>query len=100
MKTTEKALEQLKKIKKEKNKFTRLVLKGSGCAGFSYKFELADKKEDFEVVIEDVLLVDEFLLSMLKNSTINYRDDDFEKHLYLQIPDAKSVCGCKKSFSL
>lgn len=100
MKITEKALEQLKLIKNEKKQYIRLILNGSGCAGFSYKFEFADKKEDYEKEIEDVLLIDELSFNMLNNCIVDYFDNGFEKHFYLHIPNSKSRCGCGKSFSL
>lgn len=100
MKISEKALEQLKFMKKEKNQLIRLILKGSGCAGFSYKFEFTDKKEDYEKIVDDVLLVDELSFHMLDNCIVDYFDNGFEKYFYLHIPNAKSKCGCGKSFSL
>ncbi len=100
IKITEKALEQLKLMKKEKNQLVRLILKGSGCAGFSYKFEFTDSKEDYEKTIDDVLVVDELSLQMLNNCVVDYFDNGFEKYFFLHIPNVKSKCGCGKSFSL
>lgn len=100
MKISEKALNQLKAMKEATNNYIRLSLKGSGCAGFSYKFEFAENKESFEKIIEDVLLVDELYYHMLDQSIVDYIDNGFEKYFYLNITNAKSKCGCGKSFSI
>lgn len=100
MKISNKALEQLKKLKEEKNQYVRLLLKGSGCAGFSYQFEFSNEKNDYEILIEDVLLVDELYHHILENCIVDFIDTGFEKYFYLEIPKAKSRCGCGKSFSI
>src|SRR6185369_16603733 len=56
----------------------RLAVDGGGCAGFTYKFELADAAEDADSVSETYgvkLVVDPVSLDLVKGSEVDFVED-------------------------
>ena len=56
----------------------RLAVDGGGCAGFSYKFELADSQESDDTVAETggvKLVVDPVSLELVKGSAVDFVED-------------------------
>ena len=81
----------------------RLSVDGGGCAGFSYKFELADAADDQDSVAETNgtrLVVDPVSLDLLRGSAVDYVEDLGGSSFRVTNPNAASGCGCGSSFSV
>jgi iron-sulfur cluster assembly accessory protein len=81
----------------------RLAVDGGGCAGFSYRFELADAPEDGDTIAETDgvrLVVDEVSLDLLKGSAVDFVEDLGGAAFRVTNPNAASGCGCGSSFSV
>ena len=76
---------------------------GGGCAGFTYKFELASQLESDDVVTETEgvqLVVDPVSLDLLKGSAVDFVEDLGGATFKVTNPNAQSGCGCGSSFSV
>ena len=81
----------------------RLAVDGGGCAGFTYKFELAEAPdaEDAVSVTDGVsLVVDPFSLELVKGSAVDFVEDLGGASFKVTNPNAQSGCGCGSSFSV
>ena len=81
----------------------RLAVDGGGCAGFSYKFGLADTVEADDSVVETdgvKLVVDSVSLGLLDGSQVDFVEDLGGAAFKVQNPNAASGCGCGSSFSV
>jgi iron-sulfur cluster assembly accessory protein len=81
----------------------RLAVDGGGCAGFTYKFELAEEAEgDDEVVETDgvKLVVDPMSFELVKGSAVDFVEDLGGAAFRVTNPNAQSGCGCGSSFSV
>jgi iron-sulfur cluster assembly accessory protein len=80
-----------------------LSVDGGGCAGFTYKFVLADKPEDDDEIAETggvKLIVDPISLELLKGSSVDFVEDLGGAQFRVNNPNAQSGCGCGSSFSV
>jgi iron-sulfur cluster assembly accessory protein len=81
----------------------RLSVDGGGCAGFQYRFDLADAPadDDVEVVTDGVgLLVDSVSLPFLAGAVVDYVENLGGAAFQVRNPNAASSCGCGTSFSV
>ena len=81
----------------------RLAIDGGGCAGFQYKFELADGPTDDDVVaIRDgvSLVVDPVSLDLVRGAAVDYVESLGGAAFRVTNPNAASGCGCGSSFSI
>ena len=81
----------------------RLAVDGGGCAGFTYKFELADGAEDDDTIAETDgvrLVVDSMSLELVKGSAVDFVEDLGGAAFKVTNPNAQSGCGCGSSFSV
>jgi len=81
----------------------RLAVDGGGCAGFTYKFELADSPEADDTITETdgvKLVVDPMSLELLKGSAVDFVEDLNGAAFKVLNPNAQSGCGCGSSFSV
>jgi iron-sulfur cluster assembly accessory protein len=81
----------------------RLAVDGGGCAGFTYKFDLADAATDEDSVSETdgvKLVVDPMSLELVKGSAVDFVDDLGGAAFRVTNPNAQSGCGCGSSFSV
>ena len=81
----------------------RLAVDGGGCAGFSYRFELADAPEDGDTIAETGgvrLVVDPVSLDLLNGSAVDFVEDLGGASFRVTNPNAASGCGCGSSFSV
>jgi len=81
----------------------RLAVDGGGCAGFQYKFDLADAvaSED-EVATRDgvTLVVDPISLDLVRGSAVDFVESLGGAAFRVTNPNAASGCGCGSSFSV
>lgn len=80
----------------------RLAVDGGGCAGFTYKFELAEQADDDAVAETDgvKLVVDPISLDLLRGSAVDFVEDLNGAAFKVLNPNAQSGCGCGSSFSV
>ena len=81
----------------------RLAVDGGGCAGFTYKFELADLAQSDDTVAETggvKLVVDPVSLDLVRGSAVDYVEDLGGAAFKVTNPNAASGCGCGSSFSV
>ena len=80
----------------------RLAVDGGGCAGFTYKFELAEAASDDTVAETDgvKLVVDPISLDLVRGSAVDFVEDLGGAAFKVLNPNAQSGCGCGSSFSV
>lgn len=81
----------------------RLAVDGGGCAGFTYRFGLADEVEAEDVRAEKdgvTLVVDPISLDLLRGSTVDFVESLGGASFQVTNPNAASGCGCGTSFSI
>ena len=81
----------------------RLAVDGGGCAGFTYKFELAEASEEGDTVAETdgvTLVVDPISLDLVRGSAVDFVEDLGGAAFKVTNPNAASGCGCGSSFSV
>ena len=81
----------------------RLSVDGGGCAGFTYRFELADAQEEDDAVAETdgvKLVVDPVSLDLVRGCAVDFVEDLGGAAFKVTNPNAASGCGCGSSFSV
>ena len=81
----------------------RLAVDGGGCAGFTYKFELAEAPDADDLIAETdgvKLLVDPISLDLVRGSAVDFVEDLGGAAFKVTNPNAASGCGCGSSFSV
>ncbi|MFD1950260.1 iron-sulfur cluster insertion protein ErpA [Sphingomonas arantia] len=81
----------------------RLAVDGGGCAGFQYKFGLADliESDDTAATRDGVtLVVDPMSLDLVRGSAVDFVDSLGGSAFRVTNPNAASGCGCGTSFSV
>ena len=102
---TKEAAKHLKGISDSNdNKIPVLGLKGGGCAGFSYIWQLKeetelDKKADHVIIMDNgyKMAVDSSSIMFLVGTTLELQHDIVGTMLEVVNPSAKSSCGCGES---
>jgi iron-sulfur cluster assembly accessory protein len=81
----------------------RVAVKGGGCSGFQYVFEIDRAQNSDDLVLasqEAAVLVDETSLQFLAGSTLDFVDDIIGQSFKITNPNASSSCGCGTSFAV
>jgi len=89
--------------KQGKPAILRLAVDGGGCAGFQYKFEMADGVQGDDAVAERDgvrLVVDAVSLDLVRGSAVDYVENMGGASFRVTNPNAASGCGCGTSFSI
>jgi len=89
--------------KQGKPAILRLAVEGGGCAGFQYRFGLAETVEgDDEIVERDGvrLVVDPMSLDLVRGSAVDFVQNMGGAMFRVTNPQAASGCGCGSSFSI
>ena len=89
--------------RQDKPAILRLAVDGGGCAGFTYKFELAEGADGEDAVVETAgvkLVVDPISLELVKGSAVDFVEDLGGAAFKVTNPNAQSGCGCGSSFSV
>ena len=101
---TESAKKHLINIITTNEKKVKLGVKGGGCSGFTYDWQLIDEElsddEKFPLYDRNNLFVDGMSLLYLAGLTIDYNTDLFGSSLKIENPNIKSACGCGESFNV
>lgn len=89
--------------KQNKPAILRLSVEGGGCAGFQYRFGLADAVEadDVTTLTDGVTLaVDSISLDLVRGSMVDFVESLGGAAFQVTNPNAASGCGCGTSFSI
>jgi iron-sulfur cluster insertion protein len=81
----------------------RLAVEGGGCAGFSYRFGLADEVEAEDLSVERdgvTLVIDEMTLDLVRGGEVDFVESLGGAAFQVRNPNAASGCGCGSSFSI
>jgi iron-sulfur cluster insertion protein len=81
----------------------RLSVEGGGCAGFQYRFGLADGVESGDTIAERdgvTLVVDQMSLDLVRGSAVDFVESLGGASFQVRNPNAASGCGCGTSFSV
>ncbi len=81
----------------------RISVKGGGCSGFSYGFELTTDRADDDFVIEKdgaTVVVDPVSAEYLAGSELDFVDDLMGQAFKMKNPQATATCGCGTSFAM
>ena len=101
---TESAKKDLINVMTTNEKKVKLGVKGGGCSGFTYDWQLIDEElsddEKFPLDDRNNLFVDSMSLLYLAGLTIDYNTDLFGSSLKIENPNIKSACGCGESFNV
>jgi iron-sulfur cluster assembly protein len=104
---TNKAIEQLKKLKTDnnipENHGLRLGVKGGGCSGLTYvlAFDEKPKESDKIMDVEGVtVFVDPKSLFYLSGTVLDFSDGLNGKGFVFNNPQAAKTCGCGNSFGV
>ena len=90
-------------VRQSRPAILRLAVDGGGCAGFTYKFELADTALADDLVAETGgvrLVVDPMSLDLVRGSAVDFVEDLGGSAFKVTNPNAASGCGCGSSFSV
>ena len=106
IKLTEKAAQEIKRIKETNNipesHALRLGVKGGGCSGFSYVlgFDSEMKKGDQVFELHGIkVYVDPKSLFYISGTELDFSDGLNGKGFVFNNPKATKTCGCGSSFS-
>jgi iron-sulfur cluster assembly accessory protein len=86
-----------------KSPILRLAVDGGGCAGFQYRFGLADEIETGDTAAEQdgvTLVVDEVSLDLVRGCAVDFVESLGGASFQVTNPNAASGCGCGTSFSI
>lgn len=98
------AAQRLKKLLgEEPANALRVSVKGGGCSGFQYGFDIErERAEDDLVFTRDGVhvIVDPVSLDMIRGSELDFVDDLIGQSFRVKNPNAKASCGCGVSFTI
>jgi iron-sulfur cluster assembly accessory protein len=81
----------------------RISVKGGGCSGFSYAFDIDKARNTDDIIVERdgaTVIIDSVSVEYMKGATIDFVDDLMGQSFRIENPMATSGCGCGTSFSL
>ena len=90
-------------LKKDSAIYFRITILGGGCAGFQYKFDFENLKNEDDILIEEdkiKVVIDETSMELIQNSKIDYVHELIGSSFKITNPQASSSCGCGTSFSI
>jgi iron-sulfur cluster assembly protein len=80
----------------------RVSVEKGGCAGMSYKMEIAEPKRGDEVIDVDGgrVIVDAAAVLYLLGTTMDLKTTQFSSTFVFENPNQTSACGCGESVEL
>ena len=90
-------------LKGEEGAALRISVKGGGCSGFQYAFDVERARADDDFVATRdgaTVLVDPVSLEMIKGSELDFVDDLMGQAFRVKNPNAVASCGCGVSFTV
>ncbi len=74
----------------------RVGLDGGGCAGFRFRFELSEQRDN-DIVVESGIVTDPISGTYVGNATLGFRNTTFFQNFFLESPVIVNTCGCGES---
>ncbi|MFT5522894.1 MAG: iron-sulfur cluster assembly accessory protein [Pirellulaceae bacterium] len=105
---TEKAADEVRRFKEsgqiEQDMFLRVGVNAGGCSGFDYRLEFDNSYDDdadrkYEMHGVDVV-VDKKSALLLDGTTIDFVEGLQQRGFKFENPNARTSCGCGKSFGV
>ena len=84
------------------SRILRVAVKGGGCSGFQYVFNMVEQINENDKVFEKHncrVIIDETSLQFLEGAQIDYSEELIGSSFKISNPNATSSCGCGTSFS-
>lgn len=84
-------------------KFFRIAVNAGGCSGFQYEFNLDDKSDDHDIILEKngaKVVIDDISLGFLQNAQVEWVEELIGSSFKIVNPNARTSCGCGMSFSV
>jgi iron-sulfur cluster assembly accessory protein len=81
----------------------RVSVKGGGCSGFSYVFDISKTREADDIVVSHAgatVLIDAVSVDYMRGAKIDFVDDLMGQSFRIENPLASSGCGCGTSFAI
>ena len=81
----------------------RISVKGGGCSGFQYSYDIDRTRADDDFVATRdgaTVVIDPVSLEMMKGSEVDFVDDLMGQSFRIKNPNAIASCGCGVSFSV
>ena len=78
------------------SKILRVAVKGGGCSGFQYVFNIVDKVDEDDQVFqkeESRVIIDKTSLQFLEGAEIDYSEELIGSSFKINNPNATSSCG-------
>jgi iron-sulfur cluster assembly protein len=102
---TESAARQIKKQLEKRGRGIGLKLgvKKSGCSGYAYALDYADKLNENDAIFEDFgvkVIVQAGDLEFVNGIQLDYRKEGINEAFQFNNPNVKGTCGCGESFSV
>ena len=89
--------------KREKGLGLRLGVTKTGCSGYSYVINYAEKIEDSDIVFEDkgvTVVIDPEALSLIDGTEVDFVKNGLNEAFSFRNPNIKGECGCGESFNV
>lgn len=101
LKVTDKATDYLKSVTPEGD-YVTLGVKGGGCSGFTYVWDMKSKWPDvkWSDPINDILVIDPIAEMFVLGCTVDYVSELGGSYLKVVNPNASASCGCGESFAV
>ena len=90
-------------LKGEAGAALRITVKGGGCSGFQYAYDVDRTRADDDFVATRdgaTVVIDPVSLEMMKGSEVDFVDDLMGQSFRIRNPNAVASCGCGVSFSV
>jgi len=81
----------------------RLGVRSTGCSGFAYVVDYADKANPRDLVFEDhgvKVFVDPEAMPLIDGTTVDFVRQGLNEAFRFENPNVKGECGCGESFSI
>lgn len=81
----------------------RLGVKTSGCSGYAYVLEYADRIEDSDQIFDTQgvkVIIDGKSLLFLDGTELDFTREGLNTGLKFNNPNVKDACGCGESFNV
>jgi iron-sulfur cluster assembly protein len=81
----------------------RLSVRKTGCSGFAYVINYAEKADPTDAVFEDRgvrVFVDANSLQLLDGTVVDFVKEGLNEAFRFRNPNVKGECGCGESFSV
>jgi iron-sulfur cluster assembly accessory protein len=90
-------------LKGEAGAALRISVKGGGCSGFQYTYDIDRARADDDFVATRdgaTVVIDPVSLEIMKGSEVDFVDDLMGQSFQIKNPNATASCGCGVSFSV